>query len=297
MCTHNPRDAYISRAIGALQRQTLERDQWELIVVDNASAKPLGERLEIDWHSAARVVREEELGLTHARLRGIRESVGDVIVFVDDDNILDEDYLAAVDRIARSHEFLGSWSGNVSPEFEVPPPEWTRRYWGNLVIREVARDAWSNLYGIEATTPLGAGLCVRRPVANEYLRLHDQGLRPRVLDRAGKSLVSGGDNDLAACALDIGLACGVMTSQRLTHLIPEERLSEDYLLRLIEGVAYSGIILKSLRPETSGKIPDRGLIGRAADIARRLRMSPRERRFHDAVMRGEARARNQLEQV
>jgi hypothetical protein len=215
-------------------------------------------------------------------------------VFVDDDNVLASDYLASVQRIATDHEFLGAWSGSVAAEFEESPPEWTKRYWGNLVIREVTRDAWSNLYDLDATTPLGAGLCVRRTVAQYYLNLHATGSRAVVLDRTGTNMVSGGDNDLAACALDMGYATGVIASLKLTHLIPRERLTEDYLLRLMEGVAYSSRMLKSFRPETAQFEKARGFSSRAADLARRVRMTSREKRFQDALMRGEMRARAEL---
>jgi hypothetical protein len=230
-------------------------------------------------------------------LRGIRESSGEVVVFVDDDNVLDTDYLDKVAEVTVSQPFLGAWSGSVEPEFESPPPEWTKRYWGNLVIRDVTRDAWSNIYFDDRTTPLGAGLSVRRPVALEYLRLHDEGIRRFRMDRAGQDLVSGGDNDLAACAIDLGLACGVIASLHLKHLIPPERLTEEYLLRLIEGVSYSGMILRSFRSETKDGIKAKGLVGKAADVVRKARMSPRERKFHNAVMRGQDRARKQLGEV
>jgi glycosyltransferase involved in cell wall biosynthesis len=284
----------MSRVLAALEAQTLPRNHWELIFVDNASAERLDGRLDLRWHPAGRVVRENDLGLTPARLRAIRESRGDVLIFVDDDNVLAPDYLATATDVARTHSFLGAWSGHVTGEFEVPPPEWTRRYWGNLVIREVTRDAWSNIHGLDVTTPLGAGLCVRREAATEYLRVHDSGLRPKMLDRAGTSLVSGGDNDLSACALDIGLGWGVIASLRLTHLIPKERLSEEYLLRLVEAVAYSSLILRSFRAEASDGASPSGLASRAAGLARKIRMSRRERRFHAAVTRGETRAREEL---
>jgi hypothetical protein len=297
VCTHNPRVGYITRTLAALHEQTLPRDEWELIVIDNASDERLDTRLDLSWHPRAKIIRENELGLTPARLRGIRESLGDVLVFVDDDNVLAADYLARVGEISMTHPHLGAWSGSVFPEFESQPPEWTKRYWGNLVIREVTRDNWSNLYSHDETTPLGAGLCVRRVVASEYLRLHDEGLRTRKLDRAGRSLVSGGDNDLAACALDVGLACGVMSSLRLTHIIPDERLTEDYLLRLIEGVAYSSVILRSFRPETRNGVAKQSTARKAADILRKLRMTSRERRFAAAVERGRRRASMELESV
>jgi glycosyltransferase involved in cell wall biosynthesis len=295
MCTHNPRVPFIARALGALEAQTLPQNEWELILIDNASDERLDQRLDLSWHSKSKIIREDELGLTPARLRGIRDSCGGVLVFVDDDNILAPDYLEKVKEVAEGQQHLGAWSGSVAPEFDAPPPEWTRRYWGNLVIREVTRDNWSNIHFFDETMPLGAGLCVRRMAANEYLRLHEEGQRTRMLDRAGKSLVSGGDNDLAACAIDVGLACGVISSLRLTHIIPSERLSEDYLLRLIEGVAYSSVILRSFRDETRQPRPRKSAAGKAADLLRKARMNERERRFHAAVERGENRARRELE--
>jgi len=297
LCTHNPRRDYLDRTLDSLEAQSLNHAQWELILVDNASSERLEKVIDLSWHRRARVVRENELGLTPARLRGIRESSGEVLVFVDDDNVLASDYLSRVMEVTSSHPFLGSWSGSVEGEFESPPPEWTRRYWGNLVIREAPRDAWSNIYWHDQTTPLGAGLCVRRSVAMEYLRLHDDGIRKFRMDRAGQNLISGGDNDLSACAIDLGLASGVISSLHVRHLIPAERLTEEYLIRLVEGVAYSSVILHSFRPETRNGIKTKGIAGKAADVLRIARMSPRERRFHNAVLRGEARARKELREV
>jgi Glycosyltransferases involved in cell wall biogenesis len=294
LCTHNPRRDYFERTLDGLRAQTLDRREWELIVVDNASDARLDQTTDLSWHTLARVVRENELGLTPARLRGIRESTGETLVFVDDDNVLAADFLSNVATVTASYPFLGAWSGSVEGEFESEPPAWTKRYWGNLVIRTAPRDAWSNIYWDGDTTPLGAGLCVRRNVALEYLRLHDEGVRTFRMDRTGQSLVSGGDNDLAACAIDLGLSCGVISSLKLKHLIPDERLTEEYLLRLIESVAYSSVILHSFRPETRGANRSRSIVGKAADVVRKVRMTPRERRFHNAVARGEERARKEL---
>ena len=114
-----------------------------------------------------------------------------------------------------------------------------------------------------------------------------------MLDRAGNSLVSGGDNDLAACSLDLGMTVGVTPSLQLTHIIPRERLAEDYLLRLIESIAYSGMILRSFRAATPNPPPRRGA-KKLVDVIRRARMSAREKRFVDAVKRGETKARREL---
>ena len=155
--------------------------------------------------------------------------------------MLDPDYLETVQRVAEEKPFLGSWSGQCRPEFEEPPPEWTRRYWGNLVIRQFDQDVWSNLPRLGETMPCGAGLCARREVAQHYLHLHEAGKRSMLLDRMGDSLVSGGDNDLAACACDLELGVGLIKALKLTHLIPKQRLTLDYLSRLAESIQFSSI--------------------------------------------------------
>lgn len=247
ICTHNPRGDYFRRCMHALREQRLSHSQWELVVVDNRSDEAVADRVDLSWHPAARTVREETPGLTAARLRGIRESMGDLLVFVDDDNVLDADFLEIAVLAAEERPFLGSWSGQCRPAFETPPPEWTRRYWGNLVIREFDHDVWSNLPRLPESMPCGAGLCVRRSVALHYLDLHESGRRSFQFDRNGKSLISGGDNDLAACACDIGLGVGLIASLKLTHLISPERLTEDYLVRLCEGIFFSAVILDHFR--------------------------------------------------
>src|SRR5215472_13106955 len=93
ICTHNPREDYLKRVLEALQVQTLPIEQWELLLVDNASKESLDGKWDLTWHPKARCIRENQLGLTPARLRGIREAHADVLVFVDDDNLLASDYL------------------------------------------------------------------------------------------------------------------------------------------------------------------------------------------------------------
>jgi glycosyltransferase involved in cell wall biosynthesis len=283
VCTHNPRADYFARCLEGLRAQTLALDRWELLLVDNLSDRPVETTVDISWHPNARVIGESTLGLTPARLRGIRESHGDLLVFVDDDNVLTQDYLDQTERIANEHPFIGSWSGQCLPEFDVPPPEWTRRYWGALCIREFEKNVWSSLPLLGDTMPCGAGLCVRRRVALHYVGLYDRGVRSIVLDRVGTSLASGGDNDLAACACDLSLGVGLFSGLKLTHLIPPQRLTEDYLCRLVEAIEFSGAVLNAERGVSP---PVRSLIGKAADQLRVWRQQGPHRKILRATFRG-----------
>src|SRR5262249_15966071 len=137
------------------------------------------------------------------------------------------------------------------------------------------------------TMPCGAGLCVRRAAAEHYLFLHESGNRSFQFDRAGSSLLSGGDNDLAACACDIGMGVGLVASLKLTHLIPQVRLTKAYLTRLLEGITVTSTVLDSER----GLVPvPRGLVGRIADFLRLLCANGKDRAILRAVHRGRNRA-------
>src|SRR4051812_35613434 len=116
LCTHNPRTDFLSRALASLRSQTLPFDQWEFILIDNASDRALSSSLDLSWHPQTKLIREDHLGLTHARIRGLAESRADLLVFVDDDNILDNDYLERALEIGRDWQILGAWGGQCIAE-------------------------------------------------------------------------------------------------------------------------------------------------------------------------------------
>ncbi|WP_416672266.1 glycosyltransferase [Egbenema bharatensis] len=298
ICTHNPREDYIARVLQALAEQTLSKSVWELILIDNASHQPLSSIINLGWHPLARYVREEKLGLTPARLRGIEEARSDLLVFVDDDNVLKTGYLEITLEISKEFSMLGAWGGQIIPEFEASPPDWLKtnqEILGYLACRIFDENKWSNLVHEYRTTPCGAGLCVRRAVARKYAELVLQDSQRSSLDRKGKDLSSCGDYDLAFTACDVGLGVGKFASLKLTHLIPPERLQENYLLQLVERVDYSIIMLEFLRER---KIPR--LNWRSSKIYSfyiGLRYGFRESRFYEASQRGKKLAIKELSRL
>jgi glycosyltransferase involved in cell wall biosynthesis len=115
ICTHNPREDFLRRTLAALRAQTLPTTQWELLLIDNASEKSLSALWDLAWQPNARPLRENELGLTSARLRGIREAQGELLVFVDDDNVLADNFLAAAAELFSKRADLGVASGRILP--------------------------------------------------------------------------------------------------------------------------------------------------------------------------------------
>jgi glycosyltransferase involved in cell wall biosynthesis len=242
ICSHNPRPEYLRRVLVALEAQTLPRSEWELLLIDNRSAEPLAESLDLSWHPHSRIVREEALGLSNARVRGISESRGDILVFVDDDNVLDADYLTQAVRIGAEWPQLGIWGGSAIPEFEIEPPEHLRPHLYCLALREVKTQQWSNVWSRQEAEPHGTGLCIRQPAAVAYRDFYLSSKLP-VGDRSGTALLSGGDTEMAFFVCSIGLGMGVFPELRLVHLIPRARLTEDYIARISEGLETSSMLL------------------------------------------------------
>ena len=296
ICTHNPRKQYIEKVIENLKFQSLQLSDWELILVDNASDQYLSEEIDLSWHPKSRFFRENKLGLTSARLAGIKESNSETLVFVDDDNILETHYLEEALRISNEFSFVGAWGGQIIGEFETTPPEWAKPYLPKLGIREFEEIRWSNLVHQYETTPCGAGICVRKNVAEEYARLVTESPLRLKLGRTGQNLTAGEDSDLAFTACDIGLGIGLFPSLKLTHLIPAKRLEKEYLLNLIEGMNYSHRILDSFR----GKFPipqNSDWKSRVKEIYYLWRTSEIKKEFYLAQKRGFERALSTLRET
>ncbi|MDP0499563.1 MAG: glycosyltransferase [Verrucomicrobiota bacterium JB022] len=253
LCTRNPRADYLEAVLAALRQQTLEPSAWELIVIDSASDRPLASQVDLVWHPAARVIRLDQPGLTPARLAGFAAAKADLLLMVDDDNVLAPDYLAEAVRIGEACPWVGAWGGNVCLVFEQSPPDWLERYRGLLAERTFDRVYWSNDY-LNAKVPCGAGMVLRRAVAQAYQQRTLADPARQALDRSGDSLLSDGDTDLALTACDVGLGVGAFPSLTLQHLIPARRLTLEYINNLHAAMITSGLTLRALRPATRGEV-------------------------------------------
>jgi glycosyltransferase involved in cell wall biosynthesis len=244
ICSHNPRPDYLARVLEQLKTQTLPREEWELLVVDNISHEPLAGRFDLSWHPHYRCVHEPELGLTRARLCGIREASGSLLVYLDDDNLLAPDYLERAAAIEQTFPHLGVYgAGIIEPEFEIRPSRQLIPWLGRLAIRHSSSPRWTNNPKDLPCLPWGAGLCVTRQIAGAYLQLMETLAVCHLFDRRGERLFCGGDDLFSWVAARNGAGFGIFPELRITHLIGAHRLSEEYVLRLVHDHGYSHTIL------------------------------------------------------
>jgi glucosyl-dolichyl phosphate glucuronosyltransferase len=244
VCTHNRADL-LRGALESLERQSLARSRFEVLVVDNASTDgtpavvaECAARDGID----IRCVREEELGLDAARNRGIREAAGDIVAFLDDDARARSDWAEEILRGFERHDapILG---GRVDLAWEAPRPAW----FSDALLRYLIHcDYGSEVISVSAPPWLyGTNVAFRKDLFQEI------GLFRLDLDRKGDSLMGGGDTELFKRAHALGHRLLYLPSLVVEHLVPASRLTRAFFR---ERLLYSGYTRAAVGTETPGRI-------------------------------------------
>ena len=290
ICTHNPSTTYLNRVLLSLQKQTISLSDWELIVVDNASVVKVADAFNLSWHPDGRHVYEQRTGLAYARIKGIEEARGELLIFIDDDNCLKDNYLQEALNIMQRVPLLGVvGAGNIIPEFEIKPPADVLPFLRSLAIRSDERACFSNMIKYNKAIPYGAGLCIRRSIACAYVKNCSENPITTTLGRIGDILLSGEDIDLALHACKQGFISGVLPELELTHLIPKRRIEQDYLVQIAAGHAASSYILSQIW--TFDEYPEDSLIKWGRYWKKRLRSKGLARKILIAEYKAEGKAR------
>lgn len=263
ICTHNPDERLLARTLAAVASQEIPPgENIDCVIIDNNSTPPVRSLPSVEAFlrncSGARVIAEPKQGLTHARIAAIEQTKAPILCFVDDDNEPASDYLSTAIRILSERACIGALGpGRVGVEFVDPVPDWFAQHfrhhfqekdWHGLAYGCVG-GAWTEYY------PPGSCIVVRRDVLATYRTAF---LERRIAspDRVGALLSSGGDTQLVWEAVKMGLAAGISSELRLTHMIPAKRSTLRYMKRLCYGTSSSYLpVLVDSFPSEKGRLP------------------------------------------
>jgi len=164
--TYNGASGYLEKVLNALKRQIdTENISWEIIVIDNNSSDKtafLVSEYQKSWSKRypLRYALEPKQGSFFARKRGVEEARGKVVAFIDDDNLVANDWIDQAYKFGKKHPRAGAWGGQIHGDFEVKPPKYFSRIASILAI--VERGAKEYPYKRRKLLPPSAGLVVRR---------------------------------------------------------------------------------------------------------------------------------------
>lgn len=222
---------------------------WEIIIVNNNSkddtikvAKRELSKYET-LNKRYKIIEEPNSGLNQARYKGLLCAQYEYILFCDDDNWLDRQYIECTYRLFEKHENLGViGAGRAYGEYEIKPPNWFLQYkhfcaiFENRSVDEIGYTLNDNII------TCGAGMGIRRNLAVDYFHNNKSF---EITDRTENILLSGGDTDMNYFVLNKGFCIGKFVCLHFKHFMPKERICKSYLKKLAYGLSYSSVLLAS----------------------------------------------------
>lgn len=234
-CTYN-REKYIYKALESIALQDYPVERYEIVLVNNNSTDRT-EELCREFQGKYPDVRlkyvvETQQGLSYARNRGILESSGELLVYVDDDATAFPGYLKAFDDFFASHPDVVAAGGPIIPYYEVDPPQWISHYTkvlvtGYLYLGKKIKPFKKGKY------PGGGNACYRKEVFEKY------GLFNPELGRKGNSLIGAEEKDLFARIFADNNEVWYIPETAIYHYIPESKLTEEHFKRLTYSIGVS----------------------------------------------------------
>jgi glycosyltransferase involved in cell wall biosynthesis len=125
ICTHNQAD-YLQKSLESLASQTLPNEQFEIIVIDNASKDHTKSIIQnFKTMENLRYVYEPSVGLSIARNRGWQNAQGDYVAFLDSDALASPVWLERIKgRFVSSKPEPAAVGGRIIPIWEEKRPNW-----------------------------------------------------------------------------------------------------------------------------------------------------------------------------
>ncbi len=219
---------------------------WECVVVNNNSQDDTEARF-ADFAArhpafALRMVREPHQGLSHARNCGIAAARGEYLAIIDDDERINPGFVAAYIRFFDTHPDAVAAGGRIIPEYPAGRPAWMSRYVERPVANPLDLGDRVRLFPA-GRIPGGGNMALRRTAVERY-----GGFDP-ALGRVGGRLIGGEESDLFARLARAGEWCWYVPDAVMWHIIPPEKLTDDYLARL----AYNVGVSQQLRARRDGR--------------------------------------------
>ena len=240
ICSYNPERNIFQRLLTAVLNFDVTSPPHEVIIIDNNSSPALAQQDYIQsflsQKSNSKILSENTPGLTAARIAGIKEANADWIVFFDDDNEPDINYLKGTDNLLKKNPEIGiSGPGIITVEF-LSKNKYTHEESVKKLFqeRETKKDLiGNNLFEDDPNTfPHGTGMILNRKIAISYIEMVESKLFT-ANDRTNKSLSSAGDTQILYLAMKQGYKSGTSPNIMLNHLISSNKTKLRYMLRLI----------------------------------------------------------------
>ncbi len=229
VCCYNSQQT-IKQVFECLLKQQFENKfPVEILVIDNNSKDSTSEYVKDiisrynNWD--IKLYFEPKQGLMYARERGIIESQYEYLLFCDDDNLLDNNYIQGIYLSFFEDERIGACGGRgiakITPGKE---PDWFCRYQHSYAVGSQVKTKQTHIYG--------AGMAIKHSALKKIYR---NGFKSFLTGRKGKKILSGDDGEMVLAIKICGYKIKASDDLIFQHIIPDQRLNTTYLSDLYQG--------------------------------------------------------------
>jgi len=249
LCTYN-RCQSLRRALNSAAALALpESVEWEILVVDNNSNDQTRKTVEefcALYQGHFRYLFEPRPGKSHALNSGIRAAQADVLAFMDDDVVVDANWLQNLTAALHNDEWAGA-GGRIRTEWTCSPPCWlsadSRHAAGPLVAFHPMSEG-----GQLSVAPIGTNMAFRREMFEKYGAFRvDLGPRPG-------SELRNEDTEFGERLLAAGERFRYEPSALVDHPVSENRLKKEYFLAWWFNKGEANIRQFGVQPGTKHRI-------------------------------------------
>jgi glycosyltransferase involved in cell wall biosynthesis len=227
ICTYNGENR-LPNVLEKLRCQIgTETFNWEIIVVDNSSKDNTGKvvrEYQANWSKVYPIqyYMEPEQGLAFARRCAIKHANSPLIGFLDDDNLPNQNWVAAAYKFAVEHPKIGAFGGQIHGKFEGKPPvgfERIARYFA--LIQGDIPYCYNCKYKKTSYKmfPPGAGIVIRKEAW--LASIPERPLLPQTSE----------DIEMLSQIWQAGWEIWFNPEMEIEHVIPESRFDGNYLKR------------------------------------------------------------------
>lgn len=245
----------IPRMLDSLKLQQSPPLPWNLIVVNNGSNDSTAQILsEYSNYLPLTVLNQFTRGKNRALNSIFSIPIGDLVIFTDDDTIVDSEWLCTMHRCAIEHPEVDLFGGTILPHWEAIPAEWIHKAIPNDVAFAIT-DQSIQEGTVSAEKIWGPNMMVRRRVFDSGLRFNEN------IGPAAGLYIMGSETEFTVRAASLGHKTWFCPQAKVHHIIRANQLRRDWILkrairygRSVRIRAYKGGKQEDIQKSMFGKL-------------------------------------------
>jgi len=231
--TYN-RANYLEKLFNSILSQTIDTDTYEIVIVNNNctdNTEELCKNFIIENKNIhVTYCIETSQGLSFGRNRGIKESKGEIVTFLDDDAFIAPDFFETTLSFFEKHPEVNAIGGKILLHYLNKKPKWYNPFMASLLGYFNKGDK-EHIFATDYFR--GSNMSFRKVIFQKHGNFNTS------LGRVGKNLHGSEEKELFYRFKKNGEQMWYVPSAIVYHLVPIERTTPEFIKRQAIGIGNS----------------------------------------------------------